>query len=139
MSNPLPADVRRLVAERANFCCEYCLIPESQVFIPHQIDHVIAQKHGGDSTLNNLAYSCALCNKRKGSDLASVDPETDQVIRLFHPRRDVWAEHFRLDDARIEPLTAIGRTTIRLLQLNRPQLLIEREYLLLLGLLRPVG
>ncbi len=138
MSSSLPADVRRLVAERAGFRCEYCLIPESQVFIPHQIDHVIAQKHGGGSTLDNLAYSCAPCNKRKGSDLASVDPETDQVTRLFHPRRDVWAEHFRLADARIEPLTAIGRTTVQLFQLNRPQLLIEREYLLLLGLLRPV-
>lgn len=139
MSSSLPADVRRLVAERADFRCEYCLIPESQVFIPHQIDHVIAQKHGGGSTLDNLAYSCAPCNKRKGSDLASVDPETDQVTRFFHPRRDVWAEHFRLEEARIEPLTAIGRATVQLLQLNRPQLLIEREYLLYLGLLRPVG
>lgn len=136
MSSSLPADVRRLVAERADFCCEYCLIPESQAFIPYQIDHIIAQKHGGDSVLDNLAYSCAPCNKRKGSDVATVDRSTDRITRLYHPRRDVWFEHFRLDEAWIEPLSAVGRATVGLLQLNRPELLIERDQLLRLGLLR---
>jgi 5-methylcytosine-specific restriction endonuclease McrA len=109
MSKSIPDDVRQMVAERAGYRCEYCLIPESQVFIPHQIDHIIAQKHRGKSTLDNLAYSCALCNKRKGSDVASFDEETDQVVPLYNPRRNVWAEHFRLDGVSIQPISPTGR------------------------------
>ncbi len=135
MSRPLPEDVRQLVAERAGYCCEYCLIPENLSFIPHQIDHIRALKHGGKSTLDNLAYSCALCNKRKGSDIASFDEINNQVVPLFNPRRDVWTEHFALDKASIMPISATGRVTVQLLQLNRPQLLADRELLLGLGLL----
>jgi hypothetical protein len=127
MSKSIPDDVRQMVAERAGYRCKYCLIPESQAFIPHQIDHVIAQKHRGKSTLDNLAYSCALCNKRKGSDVASFDEETEQVVPLYNPRRDVWAEHFRLDGIMIEPVSPTGRVTVLLLQLNRPSLLAERQ------------
>ena len=88
MSNPVSPDVRRLVAERADYHCEYCLIAEADSFAPHQVDHVIALKHRGSSVLENLAYSCAVCNMHKGSDVASYDPESDRVVRLFHPRRD---------------------------------------------------
>jgi hypothetical protein len=137
MGNPLPDDVRLLVAERASFRCEYCLIPEDQSFVPHQIDHIIALKHGGSSTLDNLAYSCALCNRRKGSDVASFDRQTDLVVPLFHPRRDVWNEHFRLVDNSVEPLTATGRVTVNLLRLNRHERLVERELLRRAGRLVP--
>jgi hypothetical protein len=137
MSRSLPDDVRQLVAERAGYRCEYCLVPESQGFIPHQPDHIIARKHRGRSTLDNLAYSCALCNKRKGSDVASFDEATDQVVPLFNPRRDVWAKHFRLAGALIEALSPTGRVTVQLLQLNRPYLLAERELLLRLNQLYP--
>ena len=133
MSRSLPEDVRQLVAERAGYRCEYCLVPEAQSFIPHQIDHIIAQKHYGGSTLDNLAFSCALCNKRKGSNVASFDRDTDQVVPLYNPRRDVWSEHFRLERAVIEPVSPVGRVTVQLLQLNRPYLLAERELLLQLG------
>lgn len=135
MSRPLPEDVRQLVAERAGYRCEYCLIPESLSFIPHQIDHIIALKHGGISTLDNLAYACAICNKRKGSDVSSFDQDSDRVVPLFNPRRDAWQKHFKLDNAVIVPTSAIGRVTVQLLQLNRPQLLAERHSLLKLGLL----
>ena len=77
MSNTyIPPALRRLVYERAGGCCEYCLIPETAVFAGHEIDHIIAQKHGGPTDADNLALSCAVCNKHKGSDLASLDPET---------------------------------------------------------------
>lgn len=135
MSNPLPDDVRQLVSERAGCCCEYCLIPDSHSFTPHQIDHIIARKHGGLSTLDNLAYACALCNKRKGSDVASFDKQTNQVVPLYNPRRDIWSEHFALKGVIIEPLSPTGRVTTQLLQLNRPPLLVERELLHTMGLL----
>jgi hypothetical protein len=71
--------VRRQVAERAGECCEYCLYPQELAATAHQIDHVIAEKHGGETTPENLALSCTLCNRRKGSDIASIDPVTGDV------------------------------------------------------------
>lgn len=131
----LPA-LRQLVYERAGGCCEYCLIPESVVFASHEIDHIIAQKHGGLSEADNLALSCVLCNKHKGSDIASLDPTTGAIVPLFHPRRDRWSEHFQLNGAQIIPLSPTGRATVRLLQLNHPNRFVERERLLLTRILR---
>lgn len=62
----IPADLRRLVYERAKGHCEYCLIPETVVLVAHQIDHIISEKHGGLTNAGNLALSCAVCNKHKG-------------------------------------------------------------------------
>ena len=109
--------------------CEYCRLPESVSFAVHQLDHIIAEKHGGQTVQENLAYCCTLCNRRKGSDLSSVDPQTGRVVILYHPRRHRWARHFRLEGLRIEPLTAIGRATVRLLALNSEARLAEREAL----------
>ena len=77
-----------------------------------------------------------LCNRHKGTDLASVDPETGEMWRLFHPRRDRWREHFQSRDGVIVPLTAIGRVTVRLLQLNRVERVKERKLMIEAGLLR---
>jgi len=117
------------VAKRAGFRCEYCLIPDSLTFAPHEIDHIIALKHGGDSTLDNLAYACAICNKRKGSDVASFDRISDRVVPLYHPRRDRWRDHFRMEQSRITPITDRGRVTVELLRLNHYTRLAERELL----------
>ena len=133
--NTIPAALRRFVCERANYCCEYCLIPESATFAPHWIDHIVAEKHGGKTEAENLANSCILCNQSKGSDLSSIDPQTGAIVGLYHPRRDRWSEHFRLAGGRIEPLTPTGRVTERLLQFNHPDRIDEREQLLAAGLL----
>jgi hypothetical protein len=81
----------------------------------HEIDHVIAAKHGGTTDLENFAYACAQCNRLKGSDIATLDPHTGQVEPLFNPRRQLWHEHFRLDGPVIVPLSSTGRATERLL------------------------
>ncbi|MDX2256337.1 MAG: HNH endonuclease signature motif containing protein [Pseudanabaenaceae cyanobacterium bins.39] len=80
--------LRKLVSDRAQNSCEYCLITESLTLASHQVDHVIAEKHGGKTTEENLALSCSLCNQAKGSDIASIDLETGDVIRLYNPRQD---------------------------------------------------
>lgn len=131
----IPADLRRLVRDRAKDTCEYCLIPEQVALVPHQVDHVIAEKHGGQTNEANLALACALCNKYKGSDLASVDTLTGEIIRLYQPRCDRWSEHFRLVDGEMVPTTAIGRVTIKLLQLNRPTRILERRLCVSAGIL----
>jgi hypothetical protein len=135
----IPAELRRFVRQRAEDCCEYCRIPESVTFASHEIDHVIAEKHGGLTDASNLALSCAVGNGCKGSDLTSIDPQTGQIVPLFHPRRERWADHFQLVEARIEPLTPAGRVTVRLLQLNHPDRIEERKLLQAAGLLLPPG
>jgi 5-methylcytosine-specific restriction endonuclease McrA len=108
------------------------LIHDEDSYFPHEPDHVIAEKHGGATTFENLAWACALCNRYKGTDLASIDPHTHHITALFNPRSQQWSRHFRLHGARIEPLTAAGRATERLLRLNDQRRIDER--LLLIGL-----
>jgi hypothetical protein len=127
------ADLRRRVAERAGHCCEYCLLHQDFAASTHQIDHVIAQKHGGHTTLNNLALSCTVCNRRKGSDISSVDPETANLVSLFNPRTQQWSDHFNLDGVHIVGLTDIGRTTVEFLQLNAFERQAERDALMRAG------
>lgn len=136
MGTYIPSGLRQQVHERAEGRCEYCLIPETVVLVPHEVDHIIAQKHGGLTESENLALSCTVCNKYKGSDLASLDPDTGAIIPLFHPRWERWMDHFQLRGAEIVPLTSTGRVTVRLLQLNHPDRIEERDLLLAAGILR---
>jgi HNH endonuclease len=133
----IPVALRKQVYDRARGCCEYCLIPEVATFAPHEIDHIIAEKHNGRTESENLALSCTLCNKHKGSDLASIDPETAEITPLYHPRQNLWREHFQLNGAEFIALTAIGRVTISLLQLNRRDRIDERYLLLQAGIIEP--
>lgn len=126
----IPVALRRLVYDRANDCCEYCFTPEFAVFASHEVDHIIAEKHGGLTQEDNLALSCSLCNKHKGSDLASIDPQTGEITPLYHPRRDHWSDHFGLTGAEFTPLSPVGRVTVRLLQLNRGDRVEERRLLI---------
>ena len=128
--------LRRLVAKRSHDCCEYCLQPEAFAFCPHEVDHIIAEKHDGKTVESNLALACKFCNTFKGSDIASIDPETQITTPLYHPRHDRWQDHFILQDAELMGLTAIGRTTIWLLRLNRNDRLQERQLWLALGLIQ---
>jgi hypothetical protein len=93
------------------------------------MDHIIAAKHAGPTTLENLALSCFYCNTYKGPDLSGLDPQTGALTRLFHPRRDRWADHFRWNGAQLVGLTAIGRTTIQVLRINRVDALTVRQSL----------
>lgn len=134
MSADVPHTLRLLVQDRARCRCEYCLLHEDDAWEPHQPDHVVARKHRGLTVAENLAWTCAVCNRHKGSDVASIDETTGRVVRLFHPRRDKWNRHFRFDDGRIVPRTTVGRVTEFLLQLNRPDRLRIRQILSRKGL-----
>jgi hypothetical protein len=131
----IPIELRRLVRERARGCCEYCLFPEAYSLAVHELDHVVGEKHGGASIADNLALACILCNKYKGSDLTSVDPETNAIEPLYNPRGQRWLEHFDLNEGRIQPRSASGRVTVRLLQLNRADRIAERLLLVAAGIL----
>lgn len=133
MSERPATALRGLVPARATRRCEYCLIHEEDAHFPHQPDHIIACKHRGPTHESNLAWACYLCNILKGTDIASVDVETGQIVRLFNPRSDRWLDHFRLEEGRIVPLTPIDRVTEYLLQFNRPQTVQERRWLIAAG------
>lgn len=130
----IPETLRQQVAQRAKSRCEYCHLHEDHAYFTHEIDHIYAEKHGGDTVDANLCLACADCNRHKGSDLCSLDPQTGDVVALFHPRRDTWTQHFQLvETGIIKPLTAGGRVTERILRFNRVELVRDRARLIALG------
>jgi hypothetical protein len=130
----MDADRRLEVRRRAGNRCEYCLLRQQhEEASPFHVEHIIAQQHGGTDALENLALACCWCNAIKGPNLASIDPDSGALTRLFHPRKDRWADHFRRDGAAIIGLTDVGRTTAWLLQFNEADNLAQRTLLLKLG------
>jgi hypothetical protein len=97
------------------------------------VDHILSRKHGGDSSPENLAYACIFCNRYKGSDIATIDPDSGLAILLFHPRTDRWDLHFRFTGSRIEGHTPTALATIRILRLNDPERVAERDLILSLA------
>lgn len=133
MTSYVSLDLRRLVAARAYRLCEYCLIHEDDTYFGCQVEHIIAQKHGGPTEAGNLAYACAPCNRAKGSDLGTISLTSSQLIRFFNPRTDSWNQHFSLQAAHIEPISEIGEVTTRMLHFNDASRLFERESLQRVG------
>jgi hypothetical protein len=129
MTSYVTIDLRRFVVSRANELCEYYLIHDKDCVLGCQVDHVIAEKHGGKMVPENLAYACALCNRAKGSDTASIAAASGLLTPLFNPRMHRWAEHFELQGVLIQPRTDIGEVAARLLAFNLPRRIAERELL----------
>jgi hypothetical protein len=126
---PVSAELRQLVAERADYLCEYCLIAERDTHWGCQIDHIIAEKHLGPTVELNLAYACVSCNLAKGSDISSMDWESGKLVPLFNPRVDRWRDHFRLHLPYIVGITPVGVVTARTLKFNSSDRLLERDEL----------
>ncbi len=129
-SNSISAEIRKLVIERASGRCEYCLIHQDFSIYTHEVDHIIAVKHGGETIADNLALSCLSCNRHKGSDFATIDQLTKEIVPLFNPRSHVWDKHFYLEGALIEGKTQIGQGTAKLLQFNLPNRVLQRQVLM---------
>jgi HNH endonuclease len=110
------------------------LIHQTFSIYSHEVDHVIASKHGGESAEDNLVLACMPCNRHKGSDLTSIDPITGVITPLFNPRTQIWLEHFQLEEGSILGLTAVGRTTIFLLRINEINRVQLRQALVAQGL-----
>ncbi len=109
---------RKKVRQRAGGLCEYCRLPEIASDVPFHVEHVRAKQHGGSENMSNLALAYDRCNLFKGPNLSAVDPLTQEIAFLFHPRGDAWNEHFKLQGAEIVGLTPKGRATVNLLQMN---------------------
>ncbi len=126
----MDATTRDLVRRRADNRCEYCLLPQEHSELTHHIEHIIAKQHGGGDDVENLALACHRCNLCKGPNLTGVDPVSGELVPLFHPRRDRWAEHFLFHGVRIQGITPAGRATVKVLAMNDARRLELRSELL---------
>jgi hypothetical protein len=124
------ATLERLVWQRADSRCEYCQLPQTASPLPHAIDHIVARQHHGPTDAANLALACFFCNSYKGPNIAGVNPLTGRLIRLFHPRKDRWNRHFAWEGPILVGRTITARVTIALLEINRPEAVELREYLI---------
>lgn len=98
--------------------------------VPFAIDHIIARQHRGKTVRGNLALACLHCNSYKGPNIASLDPRTGKLTRLFNPRRHAWHRHFRWHGAHLIGLTPIGRATVAVLNMNAAFMVRLREELI---------
>ena len=134
MASEVPVRVRRLVAERAAYRCEYCLLPQAAALHQHEPDHIVPRQHGGETHESNLALACLRCNRYKGPNVGSFDSPTGMLVALFDPRTQQWTSHFAWNGAIIRPLTPEARVTVRLLRLNDADRVEERQRLTDTGL-----
>jgi len=115
----MTAATRALVRQRADHRCEYCQThQEDSPLAALHIEHIRPLKHGGTHDGSNLELACIDCNLHKGPNLTGIDPLTDAVTPLFHPRQQRWDDHFRWERIHIVGQTEVGRTTIRVLCMN---------------------
>lgn len=136
MSNErVTAEQRRLVIERAKSCCEYCISQMNFSTQSFSVEHILPCAKGGSSALENLALSCQGCNNHKFTKIEGFDPVTEQLVPLFHPRKQRWREHFAWNEdyTIVIGLTSTGRTTVNELYLNRSGLLNLRRVLFASG------
>jgi len=123
----IPRLLREQVIKRARNRCEYCLLSQIGQEATFHIDHVNPRAHNGLTTLDNLALACVSCSLRKSAKISATDPENGLEVQLYHPRSQLWSEHFQWKGALVIPLTTIGRATVAALALNRSIMLEIRR------------
>lgn len=123
----VPAALRAQVVARAGGRCEYCQLSQAGQEAAFHVDHIMPRAASGPTKLENLALACVSCSLRKWAKSTAIDPETVEEVALYHPRTQVWSEHFRWEGARVVPLTSTGRATVAALAMNRPFILGIRE------------
>lgn len=133
----VPAALAVLVKERAEHRCEYCRMSQSLQGATFHVEHIIPVTCGGSTTEDNLALACPSCNLHKSDRSHVLDPNTQELAALFHPRRQRWSDEFVWEDRRVVGITATGRATIQALDLNHPRRLRVREAEALFGLFPP--
>ena len=129
----MDAALRNAVWQRAKARCEYCRMPQQFDRTTFEVEHIIAEKHGGPTMLENLALACFFCNRYKGPNISGLDPHTSQLTPLYDPRGDDWSAHFAWDGPVLQGLTPQGRVTIAVLRINDPPRVMHRSLLIASG------
>lgn len=131
----IPVELRRETVLRFEGRCAYCRSPETLIGVFYEIDHIVPEARGGQTTQGNLALTCPLCNRYKGAQTYGRDPITKRRVLLFHPRRQDWFRHFAWasDGLTIYGRTLCGRATVAALKLNNERLIRLRSLWLLIN------
>jgi hypothetical protein len=131
----ITARQRRIISERAQGCCEYCLSQVDFATQSFSVEHIIPVVWGGTNVLENLALACQGCNSHKHAKRENSDPIGDTAVSLYHPRQQMWDEHFQWseDFTLIIGITPTGRATVEALKMNRPGVVNLRRVLFALG------
>lgn len=135
-------EVRDAVSARASDRCEYCHLPTRGQVATFPIDHVLPRSSGGETVLDNLALACPHCNAHKWAHTTGTDPLSGATVPLFHPRRQLWTDHFQWSIQELgilEGKTPCGRATIAQLHINDADMVAIRQLLATLGLFTEVG
>jgi len=116
----MPESLRDRVRRQADNRCGYCLSHQDYVPWVLEIEHIVPASRGGSDEESNLWLACHACNLYKGAKTHGLDPLSGRRVRLFNPRSQRWARHFRWSDdgAQIIGRTACGRATVVELSLN---------------------
>lgn len=135
----IPKKLRERVATQAKYRCGYCLSQQDVVGSLMEVDHLIPEALQGKTVEANLWLACKECNGYKGDAVTARDPQTGEIVPLFHPRQQRWSEHFAWTENKEEivGLTAVGRATVAALRLNREVLVRARRLWVAAGLHPP--
>ena len=135
----IPQALKDRVREEAQLVCEYCLALSAFAFHNFSIDHIFPLSLGGLTILENLAYCCQHCNNAKYNKTNCIDPLSNVVVPLFHPRQEEWADHFvwTEDKSVVIGITPSGRATVSCLKMNREEAISLRRALAEFGVHPP--
>lgn len=123
MLHPLREQVRQAFGGR----CGYCGVAETATGAELTVDHFQPRAAGGNDQFENLVYACHRCNLYKGAYWPSPE-DLDAGLFILHPHRQDLTQHIKENETagELEPLTKTGNFHIRILHLNRPQLIAHR-------------
>lgn len=133
--SPIPDYIKDKIRQQANNRCGYCLSLQKYVLGLLEIEHIVPKAKGGSDDEHNLWLACRLCNGYKGRQTEAKDPETEQIVPLFNPRKQIWSEHFQWSQEGTQILgkTPCGRATVMALKLNNLIATTVRQQWILAG------
>lgn len=135
MSRYVAAELQRKIRAHFACACAYCRTAEELTVVTFELEHIIPRILGGETVFENLCLACPSCNRFKADRTAARDPVSDREVPLFHPQRQMWTEHlaWRERATQIDGVTPVGRATVAILRMNRPQLVRVRRMWVLMG------
>ncbi|MCP4150353.1 MAG: HNH endonuclease [bacterium] len=131
----IPVNLKQAVFERARDCCEYCRSQARFSTQAFSVEHIIPSSSDGKTVPENLALACQGCNYHKYTKTMGINPVDGELVSLYNPRQQRWAEHFTWNEnfSLIIGLTPTGRATVESLKLNREGLVNLRRALYTIG------
>jgi hypothetical protein len=141
MSARVPEEVKERVRQQAGNRCGYCLSRREYVLGFLEVEHILPKARDGTDNEENLWLACRLCNHYKAAQTHGRDSLTGRRVRLFNPRKQRWARHFRWsqDSLHIVGRTACGRATVAALKLNNMIAVMVRRNWIAAGWHPPSG